>query len=973
MPKVTTQQSNFSNGEISPLAMGRSDLAKYPNSAKIMENFIINQLGGGAFRPGTRYVAGAKNDDKKARVMPFQYSAAQDYVMEIGEDYIRFFDNDAAAVTITAFDQYTKFLSHFDGADAATTAIDEIGATITFHGATALDTAEFKFGTASLKCPGADADFITVPHNPALEFGTGDFTIDFQFMYDGATGYQRPLELDHAQNDGIKIELMTGGANTLTVTIRGSNYAFAHAALVADTWYHLEVSRSGGSLSVFLDGTKIGVSQAAVDSVSGGTDGLTVGNNKSTTNRPFNGWIDEPRISAGIARHTADFTAPTTPYAKTDSTELVAPYQEEDLFEIAQAHKNDVKYMVHEGYSPRKISRTAVDVFSIDEVSFVRGPFLDDNTTAITITPSSATGGTTLTASSAIFLAGHVDSLWKVNDAVVKITAFTSTTEVDGTVQTEPDGTPGDIGGVAAYTAWAEGAFSAVRGYPRACAFHDGRLYYAGTTFEPQKVWGCVLFAYDNFDKGSASANDAVIFELATEDRVAIQWLISSRKSLGIGTTAGAFSADGGDGAIITPTARQVARDSNYGAALLAPKRISSFIYYIQRTLKKLREVSFEFETDTKRAIDQTLMADHILKEGDGVLDLDNQQSPNDRIWCVRSDGQLSVLTRNPEELITGWARIVAGEDSSGDGVFESVAVIPKQNADDQVWVIVKRVIDGTTKRFVEFFTTEDFDEDWDAVQVDSSVTVDNPVIIIGMTNASPGVFSATGHGFSTGDQVKINGIKLAKVAGVDSTDVNGTYLLVEGIDADKFTLTTLLGAAINTTTGNGYGAYVSGGEVRVMTTAISGLGHMEGEIVSVQADGVDTEETFTVAGGAITLTDKAAVKHIGLPYDGTIQLLKFSDGSPTGTGQTKNRRIYLSTIRVYRSLSLKIGRTESTLDKVFFGDTNAEVVTALQTKDIPKRFQTGWGKEDEIILRQDKRNPLNILSIVTRSEVTEA
>jgi hypothetical protein len=55
-----------------------------------------------------------------------------------------------------------------------------------------------------------------------------------------------------------------------------------------------------------------------------------------------------------------------------------------------------------------------------------------------------------------------------------------------------------------------------------------------------------------------------------------------------------------------------------------------------------------------------------------------------------------------------GWARIVAGSDSQGAGEFESVCVIPKQNADDQVWVTIKRVINGTTKRFIEYFTLED-------------------------------------------------------------------------------------------------------------------------------------------------------------------------------------------------------------------------------------------------------------------------
>ncbi len=479
-------------------------------------------------------------------------------------------------------------------------------------------------------------------------------------------------------------------------------------------------------------------------------------------------------------------------------------------------------------------------------------------------------------------------------------------------------------------------------------------------------------YAYDNFDAGTGADGDAVTFEIATEERNAIQWLMSSKRSLIIGTTGGTFSANGTNDGAITADDVQITRDTNYGAALLAPKRISSYLYYVQRTLNKLRELSYSYDIESKIANDMNLLADHILKDGSGVVDLDHQQSPNDRIWCVRSDGQLSVLTRNPEQEVMGWSRLIAGKDSTDDGAFESVCVIPKQDAEDQIWVIGKRKIAGTVKRFIEYFTPEDFDEDWDAVRLDSSVTMDDPGTITGMTNASPGVFTCATHGFTTGDKVKINGVRLTDVSGETSTDVNGTYLLVEGVDANHFTVTTLLGVAINTTNALGYGTYISGGEVRLMTTDIDGLGHLEDEDVYVQADGVALDDTFTVSGGAITLATKAAVTHVGLKYDGTVQLLKQSDGSATGTGQGKNRRISLVTIRMYRSLGMKIGLEEASLDSVQFGTLNSDTVTDLFTGDIEKLPITWWTKTAEILIRQDIPSPLNILCLILQSEVID-
>src|SRR6202035_2714780 len=113
-----------------------------------------------------------------------------------------------------------------------------------------------------------------------------------------------------------------------------------------------------------------------------------------------------------------------------------------DIFNLQMANKADVMYIVNPNYFPQKLIRTTATSFTIANVPFVRGPFLDSNITATTITPSSATGATTLTASTAIFQAGHVGSLWRVgtdnsvaNSGVVLITAFTDSQHVNGIVQ----------------------------------------------------------------------------------------------------------------------------------------------------------------------------------------------------------------------------------------------------------------------------------------------------------------------------------------------------------------------------------------------------------------------------------------------------------------------------------------------------------------------------------------------------------
>lgn len=91
MPRVTTIQTNFTSGEITPRLYGRVDLERYNNGAAVLENVIPLLQGGARRRDGLRYVAAAKNATKAARLVAFVFSTTQAYVLEIGDQYIRFF------------------------------------------------------------------------------------------------------------------------------------------------------------------------------------------------------------------------------------------------------------------------------------------------------------------------------------------------------------------------------------------------------------------------------------------------------------------------------------------------------------------------------------------------------------------------------------------------------------------------------------------------------------------------------------------------------------------------------------------------------------------------------------------------------------------------------------------------------------------------------------------------------------------
>lgn len=654
--------------------------------------------------------------------------------------------------------------------------------------------------------------------------------------------------------------------------------------------------------------------------------------------------------------------------------EIVTVFAQADLFQLMMANKSDVMYISHNNYMVQKLIRTSATTFTISDAPFVRGPFIDTNVSATTITPSSDTGATTLTASTAIFSSGHIGSLWRVKSGVVKITAFTSTTVVTGTVQVEPSGTAGNLAtGPGAVTDWAEGSFSNVRGFPAAVTFHEQRLVLGGTKSEPQKIWSSQTGAYDNFDKGTAKDNEAYIFEIASNVVNDIRWL-SSDVDLKVGTSGGTITAKSqGVSGITAASPPAIIIDSDYSVMKTQPARVSGYLFYLQANTFNLRQLIFDLVTNRDKSEDMTLLADHILRDGGGGIEIDRQQSPNDRIWATRSDGQISVFTRNTEQQILAWCRLIAGSTAAGPGIFESGAILPMEGSDDQIWYSVKHNINGSTKRYIQYFLPEVFGNYWDPVRLDCSLTYDTPIAISGMTNANPGVITATAHGFNNGDQVKIDAI-VAKLTNASTGDIsygqselNTRSFLVSNKTANTFELNDLSGNDVNTTS---YGTYISGGQVRKMATVFSGLSHLNGETVSVQADGglPAGTQTYTVSGGSITLVSPAAVVHVGLPYKGVLRLLPFGEGSQ-GTAQTKKRKVYSVFVRVWKSIGGKFGDSLTNLFPMNFETTSA---APLYTGDKEIDCESFFSDYFSPYFVVDSPLPFMLLAGIFRSEINE-
>lgn len=203
-------------------------------------------------------------------------------------------------------------LLHFDGTDGSTTFTDEYGVVWSAQGDAQLDTADKKFGGSSLLLDGAN-DRINTSVTDLLDI-TQDFTVECFIKLNGS-GRNAIVTSYSNQNAGWLFD--TGASTELRLILATGSYEFVagSTSITTGAWHHVACSKKGSTLRVFLNGTLDGT-QTITGSASNPGLVTTIGRDNLDTGRDFDGWIDEFRITEGLARYTTSFTPPALPFTE---------------------------------------------------------------------------------------------------------------------------------------------------------------------------------------------------------------------------------------------------------------------------------------------------------------------------------------------------------------------------------------------------------------------------------------------------------------------------------------------------------------------------------------------------------------------------------------------------------------------------------------------------------------------------------
>lgn len=911
-------QPAFTGGEISAEVANRVDLDKYQFAVLQAYNCLIKPHGPIYRRPGMKYMARTKYSDKACILVPFNGADSTDYLLEIGEKYIRVHKN-GLYINIEVVTPYTAdMLQDLRFVQSADTMFIASGKYPVKQLARYSD-ADWRFADFEITDMYFD-ESTTLENYSGISYTvpgsynfqptvTGEYQIDIAGAGGGGGGgvkYSKPSNHGHhyycvgggAGGNGERIiKTVTLSKDTsYTVTVgsggaggsgKGSYGTASSGGNGGNSTACGLVGRGGGgggggsreSSGGSYQGTK-GTQGATYGAGGGGIGGIAGTKYKDNAGKTgANGWVkilytgNKELTPSGTQ---GDITLKSNKNIFASSKPGAYIKLKQEIASKTVSTSNGTTERVRVGENWKVISHgTWSGSFAIEKSDdgeswkeYRKYTSKDDynpsESGSVTepvflravCTISSGTCTVDLTA-----MAYNAEG-------VVKLTEITSDSTAKAHVEKE-------LGSTDMTTNFLWGAWSEEFGYPQTLCFFQDRLCFGGTKKQPYMVWMSRTGDYGNFsvEKASGTVTDdsAVALAFVSRKQFKILHLIASTDLIVL-TAGNEWTVSGSD--TVTPSKAVPKMQTTRGCSNVEPLMIGGRIVFVQGRGSTVRDMAYSYETDSYGGNDLTLLAKHII-ENVQIVDSAYKQEPDSTIYFVRSDGTMACLSYIMEQKVYAWSTIET------QGKIEAVAAV-QEGDEDIIYLVVQREINGAIVRNIEYLAK-------------NPAKSNNPDDYIMLDNA------------------------------------------IEYSTAEK-----------------------SSGETEIDAAELAG------EKVTVIGDGRMYSGLTVSQDGTVTLP--AAVQHafIGLPYRSIVELPNVEIKTGDGTMQGRKKQISNCILRLSNSLGGMVGPDINTMDLMNFDEQNAVSDIKLFTGDKHMTLPIGgFNNEGRVIIVTDEPYPFNLLAVV--------
>ena len=588
---------SFNAGKLTPLIDTRADTEKYSSGCRILENMIPLIYGPVTRRPGTKYLADVDDHSVKSRMVSFIFSATIAYKVEFSDQIINVYFGDTAVDTdiATPYLEADLFQLQFkQSADVmwithpsyASRKLSRISVT-----EFSLDTITFDKGPFIERNDIAEDDGVTIAvtgytvatASTGGGIGTDNFTITSTTDISGLfPANQRFYVTNSTGNDGA----YTVNADTATDYTGTTLTVYANEA-IADGTDDGQIMVDGGTVTLTASSATF---TTGTSGHTGALFKLTHKREKTVTKGTSTG------TNTGVIGEAIDVKGSWsfTTHGNWDATVEIQRNEDGTNWETLRTYTS----VLVGAKGSRNVQKA--DVEDADGVQYRIN---------VTAHPVSSTVNADLT----------VDE--STQDSIFRITATASTTSATATAVIAAN----------EHTAtkrWAEGSWSAVRGYPAAITFFDERAVYGFTTLDGRGVWLSEIGDFEDFDAGT-KATDSFALTLPTANRGrwlgALEALISGTSGDEWRIRSTAFDE------ALTPTNFSIKKQTAWGSADIQSMEVNEAIVFVDFVARKVREHTWSDARQKYVSPDLTALAEDITSGG--ITSAAVQTNPDPIIW----------------------------------------------------------------------------------------------------------------------------------------------------------------------------------------------------------------------------------------------------------------------------------------------------------------------------------------------------